>query len=74
MKVTPLDRLTFLVTSESMPEVEWMVDLGEGSGECQCQDYVYRRKKKLNATCKHIVASKNYLVEEIIKRMKEQNG
>lgn len=74
MKVTPLDRLTFLVTSESDSQTEYLVDLGEGKGECVCADFQLRKKKKLGLTCKHCRAAREYLLNEIIARMKEQSN
>jgi hypothetical protein len=73
MKVTPYGRLTFLVQSQSNEEVSYLVDLGEGkAGECNCADAVLRKKKKLGSTCKHLRAAKEYLVNEVIERLKEQ--
>lgn len=61
MKVTPFDRGSFLVDSESEPEAAYVVDLEEGF--CTCDDWCdeSRWKEGEPHECKHFDAVRRFL-------------
>lgn len=71
MKVTPFEHCRFHVTSETNSNVIYLVDLSEGTGECDCADFILRKKKNSNAMCKHLVCVRNFLADEVIQALRE---
>lgn len=55
MTVTPHDRDTFLVTSRTEPEVEWLVDLS--TMECSCPGAMEFAATSPQHPCAHIEAA-----------------
>ena len=79
MSIFPHDHvLRFRFESEKRPEIAHVVDLAghDGFGECSCEDFCYRvrpalLKRQPTTRCKHILAAREYLVNQVIERITE---
>ena len=79
MKIYPHDHiLRFRFESETRPDIGHVVDLGayDGFGECSCEDFCYRvrpalMRREATTRCKHLVAAREYLVNQVIERITE---
>jgi hypothetical protein len=84
MKIHPYDHvLRFRFESDTRPEIAHVVDLAAfgGFGECSCEDYQYRILLVVLksgtagvARCKHLVAAREHLAEQVISRIIESEN
>lgn len=71
MKVTPFEHCRFHVTSETNSDVFYLVDLSEGNGECDCKDFICRKKAARGGFCKHIKLVREYLADQVIEALRK---
>lgn len=71
MKVRPYDRLRFMVTSEEHSNKEYLCDFSEEQPVCECPWFSIRLKKT-GQLCKHLKKCKEFMADQLIEAMKEQ--
>lgn len=80
MTIHPHDHvLRYRFESDTRPDIAHVVDLGanDGFGECSCEDFVYRIQPAIRAKlpntqrCKHLVAAREHLLNQVIARITE---
>lgn len=80
MTIHPHDNiLRFRFTSDTRADIAHVVDLSEfdGFGECSCEDFQYRilpilvrnEPKEGVKRCKHIIAAREHLADQVIARV-----
>jgi hypothetical protein len=80
MKVEHWGRCLFLVTSESIPDRVYQVDLvaNNGIGHCSCPDFAKKRQPLIDAGgkigdenlfCKHIRVSRSHFLDNILSEL-----
>lgn len=63
--------LRFLVSSKSRPDEDQLADVG--ADECSCEHWQFRLKEKppgIARRCSHLMAAREFLLTEVIERIK----